>query len=233
MMNSSRECRKAVNRNNAFEGNLRKDLESIEGQRKRIMRSLREKRLNFVHRKSTLPKIGFSTLEGKIPVAKSFSLDNTDLGKLCERGLLPKKRFSMPNDIEYFKTQNLLLTKPGGEKITPPSQPTISTDVETFSSQSPRLTRRTQGGSLQSEKKTALDRHRSLPGESSASEIPAWEDDHAKWTPHRSRDGPVQDRLESAEEYLCSLRNSVASFSSLANAAAFLQMFESSAGHLT
>ena len=56
-MKTSRECKKAVNRISAFEGNLQKDLEDIESQRKRNMRSLREKKLNFLQKASTLPKL--------------------------------------------------------------------------------------------------------------------------------------------------------------------------------
>ncbi len=164
-MNYGRECKKAVNRNNAFEGNLQKDLENIEGQRKRIMRSLKEKKLNFIERKSTLPKIRLS---------KHLSLDNADLSKLCERSLPTKKRLSMPNAITYLETQNVLLTKPGAEKITPSSQPGISTDMGMALSRSPRLTRRTQSDSLQSETKTVL---KQQLGENSTADIPAWKDD--------------------------------------------------------
>lgn len=166
-MNSSRECKKAVNRNNAFEGNLQKDLESIEGQRKRIMRSLREKKLNFIEKKSTLPKIRLS---------KHLSLDNADLSKLCERSLLTKKRLSIPNAMTYLETQNVLLTKPEAKKITPSSQLPISTDVSMTLLHSPRLTRRTQSEGLQSETKTALDQQL---GENSAAEIPGWEGDQS------------------------------------------------------
>lgn len=49
---ASREFKKAINRNTAFEGKLQKDLENIEGQR--IIRSLREKKLKFMGRKSAL-----------------------------------------------------------------------------------------------------------------------------------------------------------------------------------
>lgn len=180
-MNYSRECKKAISRNNAFEGNLQKDLENIEGQKKRIMRSLREKKLNFMERKSTLPKICLSSLEGKEPkipaIRRYLSLDNAELSKLCEISLLTKKKLSTPNATTYFETQSLLQERPGEEKTKSSSWTAKSTDASTVLSHSPRLTRRSRSVGLHGETKPVLGRQLSLPLKNSASEIPVWLED--------------------------------------------------------
>ena len=103
-MMSSREYKKAVGRNNAFEGNLQKNLDDIEGQRNRFIRSQREKKLKFIHKVSSLPKLRLPLRNGteeniaKSPAAVSrhLSLDDSTLSELHEKRLAAEKRFSIP-----------------------------------------------------------------------------------------------------------------------------------------
>ena len=57
----SREYKRAVMRNTAAGGNLQNSLDSLEDQKKRLVRSFEEKKLNFIEKKGTLPKL-FSSL---------------------------------------------------------------------------------------------------------------------------------------------------------------------------
>ncbi|KAJ7393884.1 hypothetical protein OS493_003551 [Desmophyllum pertusum] len=179
-MNTSRGFRKAVHRNTAVEGNLQKNLENIEGERKRFIRSLREKKLNFIERKSALPKIRFSTPEVEEKEPRD-SPDNFDMSELCDWKLLSKKRLSMPNEMKGLTTQNRLqLTKTGGERASTP-QPTMAVDVCTvLRPHSPLTLRRRQSEILPSETKAPplLGRQLSLPaGKNILAEIPAWKDE--------------------------------------------------------
>lgn len=177
---TSREYKKAINRNTTFEGNLQKDLENIEGQRKRIIRSLREKKLKFIEGNSALPKIRFSSDDVKEP-KDAVSPDNADLpdlNKLSERSFLRRKRMSVPHDMIVQETQKLLLTKSGGEKILPLLQPAISPEAYTTPPNSPQMIRKSQVTILPSETKPVLDQQLSLPDKkSSVGGIAAGEDD--------------------------------------------------------
>ena len=122
-MMSSREYKKAVGRNNAFEGNLQKNLDDIEGQRNRFIRSQREKKLKFIHKVSSLPKLRLPLRNGteeniaKSPAAVSrhLSLDDSTLSELHEKLLAAEKRFSIPCSTNKLGTVSLeshaILTK--------------------------------------------------------------------------------------------------------------------------
>ena len=122
-MMSSREYKKAVGRNNAFEGNLQKNLDDIEGQRNRFIRSQREKKLKFIHKVSSLPKLRLPLRNGteeniaKSPAAVSrhLSLDDSTLSELHEKRLAAEKRFSIPCSANKLGTVSLeshvILTK--------------------------------------------------------------------------------------------------------------------------
>lgn len=161
-----------MNRNTAFEGNLQKNLEDLESQRARSIHSLREKKLNFLERKSTLPKLRISLpAQGventrrqstKSPmVTKRLSLDNSTFEELCERKLATKERLSVPSLSICQTAQEMRpLTKPGGER-NEKFQPVIS-DVHSNLSNSPGERRR-QSENLPHGTRKALDRQLSLP----------------------------------------------------------------------
>ena len=159
-MMSSREYKKAVGRNNAFEGNLQKNLDDIEGQRNRFIRSQREKKLKFIHKVSSLPKLRLplrnATEENiaKSPAALSrhLSLDDSTLSELHEKRLAAEKRFSIPCLTTSFTvTQDSSALKKLGSGRETNNNGTVSLESHAILTKSPQTRR------------ILLDRQLSLP----------------------------------------------------------------------
>lgn len=149
-MDASREYKRALNRISTFKGNLQKDLEDIESQRMRSIRSLREKKMNFMEKAASVPKLRLSLpgqtneVSKNIPVVtKRPSLDDLAESVLWD-GRLAKERLSASTTCQV--TQDCHLTK--FQRATLPNSP---------------LARRRQSEIQQHKTKLALNRHHSLP----------------------------------------------------------------------
>lgn len=159
-MMSSREYKKAVGRNNAFEGNLQKNLDDIEGQRNRFIRSQREKKLKFIHKVSSLPKLRLplrnATVENitksRAALSRHLSLDDSTLSELHETRLAAEKRFSIPCLTTSFTvTQDSSAVKKLGSGRETNKLGTVSLESQAILTKSPQTRR------------ILLDRQLSLP----------------------------------------------------------------------
>lgn len=159
-MMSSREYKKAVSRNNAFEGNLQKNLDDIEGQRNRFIRSQREKKLKFIHKVSSLPKLRLplrnateeNIAKSPAAVSRHLSLDDSTLSELHEQRLVAGKRFSIPCSTTSFTvTQDSSALKKLGSGRETNKLGTVSLESHTILTKSPQTRR------------MLLDRQLSLP----------------------------------------------------------------------
>ena len=159
-MMSSREYKKAVGRNNAFEGNLQKNLDDIEGQRNRFIRSQREKKLKFIHKVSSLPKLRLplrnateeNITKSPAAVSRHLSLDDSTLSELHETRLAAEKRFSIPCLTTSFTvTQDSSAVKKLGSGRETNKLGTVSLESQAILTKSPQTPR------------ILLDRQLSLP----------------------------------------------------------------------
>lgn len=176
MATYSREYKNAVRRNTAFQGNLQNSLEDIESQKKRFMRSLRDKKLNFIESRAALPKLFSSPdqierKEHKHPVVtRQLSLDSSELNGPCEWRLTTKKRLSFPNDMVNLPRENHQLTKVVPEQNNNTLQVSIGSGTQP---RSPITERRRHSENLSTETpKTPLAPTLSLP-----SELSTWEEE--------------------------------------------------------
>ena len=147
-MDASREYKRALNRISTFKENLQKDLEDIESQR---MRSIRSLKMKFMKKAALVPKLRFSLpgqtkeLSQNIPVVtKRLSLDDLAESVLWD-GRLAKERLSASTTCQV--TQDCHLTK-FPQRATLPNSP---------------LARRRQSEIPQHKTKLALNRYYSLP----------------------------------------------------------------------
>ena len=129
----SREYKRAVMRNTAAGGNLQNSLDSLEDQKKRLVRSFEEKKLNFIEKKGTLPKL-FSSLRqtGGMERSKRGQLtkqlsDSSALNESRERRLKEtfKTRLRVPAPYTSLGTQ-LPLSPLLQRKASRPSKPQLS-----------------------------------------------------------------------------------------------------------
>ena len=158
-MMSSREYKKAVGRNNAFEGNLQKNLDDIEGQRNRFIRSQREKKLKFIHKVSSLPKLRLplrnatekNMAKSPAAISRHLSLDDSTLSELHEKRLAAEKRFSIPCLTSFTVAQDRSALKKLGSGRETNNLGTVSMESHAILTKSPQTRR------------ILLDRQLSLP----------------------------------------------------------------------
>lgn len=163
----SREYKRAVMRNTAAGGNLQNSLDSLEDQKKRLVRSFEEKKLNFIEKKGTLPKL-FSSLgqTGGMERSKRGQLtkqlsDSSALNESRERRL--KETFSSTNDMVNINKQNHQISNTAAEQDDTLLPPAIGSSARLQYSAG----RRRHSDNLSSEKpKTPLAPTLSLPSES-------------------------------------------------------------------
>ena len=158
-MMSSREYKKAVGRNNSFEGNLKKNLDDIEGQRNRFIRSQREKKLKFIHKVSSLPKLRLplrnateeNMAKSPAAISRHLSLDDSTLSELHEKRLAAEKRFSIPCLTSFTVAQDSSALKKLGSGRETNNLGTVSMESHAILTKSPQTRR------------ILLDRQLSLP----------------------------------------------------------------------